>query len=164
MTESPFTESEACTKSAGVPESSKVHESAKVPESGEKSAALTFSASCEVEKVKAPRSQAEIIAECDPNVRPIVQALMDAGFDTTDSGDGAKTDMDCALDFPHVAGVFGDEDDDSLSIMEQHADDIAEAASAQAGAPWDCEVSWSTADRQWTWFAHPKDALPGEAK
>ncbi len=132
----PFKDSEACTKSAEVPESAEVHES------GEKSAA-------------------EIIAECDPNVRPIVQALMDAGFDPTDSGDGAKTDMDCALDFPHVAGVFLDqgEDHDCLSIMEQHADDIAEAASAQAGVPWDCEVSWSTADRQWTWFAHPAEGV-----
>lgn len=132
----PFNDSEACTKSEKVPESSKVHES------GEKSAA-------------------EIIAECDPGVRLIVKALFAEGFSPTDSGDGAKTDMDCALDFPHVAGVFLDqgEDRDCLSIMEQHADDIAEAASAQAGAPWDCEVSWSTADRQWTWFAHPAEAV-----
>ena len=139
---SPFTDSEACTKSA------------KVPESAEKSAALTFAASSEAVKVKAgPLSHAEILAGCDPGVRPIVEALLERGFDATDSGDGAKTDMECALDFPHVAGMaptFA-----FVADLEQHAADISDVASARSGAPWVCEVSRGTFDGKWTWFACP---------
>jgi len=129
---SPFTELKACTKSAGVPES------ARVPKSGEKSAPLTH---------------AEILAGCDPCVRPIVEALLERGFDATDSGDGAKTDMDCALDFPHVAGMaptFA-----FVADLEQHAADIADVASAISGVPWCCEVSRCTFDGKWTWLARP---------
>ncbi len=38
----------------------------------------------------------------DAGVAKLVEELRRAGFNTTDSGDGAKTGMECALDFPHV--------------------------------------------------------------
>ncbi len=44
--------------------------------------------------------------QIDPGIRDTVRLLRDAGFETTDSGDGvSKPDMVCALDFPHVAAV-----------------------------------------------------------
>jgi hypothetical protein len=38
----------------------------------------------------------------DEGVREVVAFLREKGFNTTDSGDGTKTDMDCALPYPHV--------------------------------------------------------------
>lgn len=44
------------------------------------------------------------LAALDPGIRETVRRLHDAGFRTTDSGDGvSKPDMACALAFPHVA-------------------------------------------------------------
>lgn len=40
----------------------------------------------------------------DPGIRDIVRQLNEAGFETTDSGDGySKPPLACVLPFPHVA-------------------------------------------------------------
>src|SRR5882672_6019684 len=38
----------------------------------------------------------------DTGIRATVRLLWDAGFVTTDSGDGTKEDMACAIGVPHV--------------------------------------------------------------
>lgn len=40
--------------------------------------------------------------DLDPGIRDTVRLLRTAGFETTDSGDGGKTDMECSIEFPHV--------------------------------------------------------------
>jgi hypothetical protein len=43
--------------------------------------------------------------ELDEGIRELVRLLREVGFDTTDSGDGKKTDMECAMPCPNVACV-----------------------------------------------------------
>lgn len=38
----------------------------------------------------------------DPGIRRVVTFLRKHGFHTTDSGDGTKVGMSCAVDYPHV--------------------------------------------------------------
>lgn len=40
--------------------------------------------------------------ELDSGIRDTVRFLRENGFNTTDSGDGTKTDMECAIKEPHV--------------------------------------------------------------
>lgn len=47
---------------------------------------------------------AKMYEDLDPGIREVVRTLRDAGFCTTDSGDGSKASwMEGALEFPHVA-------------------------------------------------------------
>ena len=49
--------------------------------------------------------------QVDPGIRDVVRTLRDAGFDTTDSGDGSKAaTMSCAVPWPMVAAVVDDVD------------------------------------------------------
>lgn len=48
-------------------------------------------------------NQLKILKACDPGIRGRVEALMSAGFDTCDSGDGvSKPLLEGVLRFPHV--------------------------------------------------------------
>jgi hypothetical protein len=40
--------------------------------------------------------------ELDDGIRPTVRSLWEQGFNPTDSGDGLKKGMECALPYPHV--------------------------------------------------------------
>lgn len=97
--------------------------------------------------------------EIDPGIRHVVKALNDAGYETTDSGDGTKVGMDCAMDFPHVAGawsamfaMFANRE-----ALEGAADYIARTATEIDGKPWKCDVGYDSLSKQWTWITYPLD-------
>ena len=45
----------------------------------------------------------ERFSPLNPNIEKVVQSLQDAGFSTTDSGDGATHDHECDRPYPYVA-------------------------------------------------------------
>lgn len=74
-------------------------------------------------------------SELDPGIRDVVRVMREAGFDTTDSGDGVskpKDDM-CVLEYPHVFAVT------EPARMVPEADRLA----ALLGPEWDVDVSYS---------------------
>lgn len=73
--------------------------------------------------------------ELDPGIRDVVRLLREAGFETTDSGDGVskpKDDM-CVLEYPHVFAMT------DPAHMVPEADRLA----ALLGPEWDVDVSYS---------------------
>ena len=78
--------------------------------------------------------------QLDPGIRETVRLLQNAGFDTTDSGDGVtKSHVDgCTMPFAHVAAVV---------TVEALISD-AERMQAVLGSGWHVEASYSTEDRQ----------------
>ena len=64
-------------------------------------------------------------AELDPGIRETVRLLRDAGFRTTDSGDGvSKVDMECAEPVPNVYMVV------DAPVMVAEADRLAKVLGA----------------------------------
>ncbi len=58
--------------------------------------------------MKDPTEEQWLIDACDPGIRQVVKMLREAGFETTDSGDGVSKPQDWyesgeALPYPHVA-------------------------------------------------------------
>ncbi len=105
---------------------------------------------------------AEEIALLDPGIRDVVVRLNNAGYVTTDSGDGVSKSDDafasgCALPFPHVMGTLPPPR--TIRALQNVARDIAEVC----GPNWVCEVSCSTEDPVpfWVFVARPK-AVPTE--
>lgn len=95
--------------------------------------------------------------EIDPGIRHVVKALNDAGHETSDSGDGSKASlMDCAIDFPHVAGWW-DVMFANREALENTAHAVALAASEADGKPWKCDVGYDSLSKQWTWITYPLD-------
>ena len=89
-----------------------------------------------------PRKENELEAidysELDPGIRDVVRAMRDAGFNTTDSGDGVskpKDDM-CALEYPHVFAVT----EPALMIAE------TDRLGALLGPEWHVEGQYSAND------------------
>ena len=80
----------------------------------------------------------------DSGVRDIVYALIDAGFRTTDSGDGSKVGwMEDALPFPHVVAMSSPE-----SMVED-----AHRMLSHLPDGWVVEATYSTEDGYCTLFA-----------
>lgn len=83
----------------------------------------------------------------DPGIRDDVKKLIDAGFITTDSGDGISKSADEypeALPFPHIA-------------MESPSTNLAwwaEEASKILGESWIVEGSYSTRGKKFILFAY----------
>lgn len=97
----------------------------------------------------------------DPGIAGIVKALNDCGFVTSDSGDGSrnglKADMECALDFPHVAGFFEAHAFAlSLEVIRSECQQIKCICEVEdpAGEPWTVEIACSTDEDVIAWFAH----------
>ena len=63
--------------------------------------------------------------EIDPGIRHVVKAINDAGYETSDSGDGTKVGMECAVDFPMVAGSLPSGVTGAVALIEAAADEIA---------------------------------------
>jgi hypothetical protein len=89
----------------------------------------------------------------DPGIRDIVRRLNEAGFETTDSGDGVSKPREmfeagCAIPFPHVVAVSRPE----TMIAD------AERAAAVLGEGWTVEASYSTHDKSTHLFARTLDA------
>jgi len=77
--------------------------------------------------------------ELDSGIRDIVRKLREAGFETTDSGDGSKYDtMGGALAYPHV---FIEVPDAGSIIDEAHR------AATLLGDDWEVEASYSTRNK-----------------
>lgn len=77
-------------------------------------------------------------AELDPGIRDTVRLLRQAGFQTTDSGDGVSKPADARVfDVPHVAMTCARED-----MFAQ-----AESAAALLGPSWRVEASYCPNDR-----------------
>lgn len=78
----------------------------------------------------------------DPGVRAHVRALNDAGFETTDSGDGSKSGwMEGAVEWPHVVCVV----EPGALVADAHR--CAEVlALPPFGAGWTVEASYSPHD------------------
>lgn len=79
--------------------------------------------------------------ELDPGIRDTVRLLRDAGFDTTDSGDGVSKPQDWydsgeAMPFPHVAAAAAPE----VLLREAHR------MQAVLGDGWTVEASFTTHD------------------
>ena len=93
-------------------------------------------------------SEMETIEGLDPGIADVVQRLREAGFETTDSGDGvSKPNMECAMPFPHVAArlrILGDCD---------WLADEAHRMRAVCGEGWEVQLSYSTSDGSWLLFA-----------
>lgn len=92
--------------------------------------------------------------ELDPGIREVVRALNDAGFDTSDSGDGVSKPADwyesgCAIPFPHVVMAT------SVASMVEDA----KRAAAVLGSGWTVEASYSTRDDHALLFARTLDPL-----
>jgi hypothetical protein len=78
----------------------------------------------------------------DAGIRPLVAFLRAAGFETTDSGDGSKADMACALPFPNVFAVV------PPAALVAEADRMAELL-REAGAllePGDLQATYDPID------------------
>lgn len=93
---------------------------------------------------------------CDPGIRALVLALNEAGIETSDSGDGTKADMECALSFPHVAGPLDMAPSRAVYEIAEAADHIAAICSAIQGHAWTCEAHFGAQDRRWTYIAFPE--------
>lgn len=93
--------------------------------------------------------------EMDPGIRDVVKALNEAGFETTDSGDGSKaaTDED-AFAFPHVAGAFRSGSHVHAIALEAAVDRIVEIIHDNDGRDWKCDASFGSDDHEWTWVAY----------
>lgn len=103
----------------------------------------------------------EALAETDAGIRGVVLALNEAGFETTDSGDGTKVGMDCAVDFPMVAGLLAPAYSSMhLVDFESNASLIARVCEQVTGEPWTCEISYSTKDTRWIFVAYPQNEKP----
>lgn len=79
-------------------------------------------------------------AQLDPGIRLTVKRLHEAGYVTTDSGDGGskpKEDYEtgCAMPFPHVV----------VSSTRARMCDDADAIAKLLGPPWVCEANYCTA-------------------
>lgn len=85
--------------------------------------------------------------ECDPGIRDIVRKVNEAGFTTTDSGDGVSKPADWyqpddhgiteAMPFPHVVATST-----PMSLVSD-----AERLAAVLGAGWTVEATYATHDR-----------------
>ena len=82
--------------------------------------------------------------ELDPGIRPHVRALNDAGFRTTDSGDGVSKigteGEECMLPFANVICPLENDDTwrDKAWAIKAVLDEIEEG--------WSVDVTWSTRD------------------
>jgi hypothetical protein len=97
----------------------------------------------------------------DPGIREAVQRLNEAGFHTSDSGDGVSKPADWylsgeAIPMPHVAGPL------HVMVSTLATELAASAASVVAvlGPEWTCEVTYSSADKVWMFFASTPLAAP----
>lgn len=68
--------------------------------------------------------------QLDPGIRRTVKTLRTWGFDTTDSGDGKKVGMECALPFPHVAMLSHP---DELALDAEYLRGLVDACLALRG-------------------------------
>lgn len=93
--------------------------------------------------------------EIDPGIRHVVKALNDAGYETSDSGDGTKVGMECAVDFAMVAGSLPLGVVGAVALIEGAADEIARVASNVDGKQWKCDASYDSDSREWVWVAYP---------
>jgi hypothetical protein len=77
-------------------------------------------------------------SELDPGIRDVVRVMREAGFDTTDSGDGVSKPKDgmCVLEYPHVFAMT------EPARMVSEADRLV----ALLGPEWDVDVSYSPRD------------------
>lgn len=80
--------------------------------------------------------------QLDPGIRMTVKRLRDAGYETTDSGDGGSKPAEWfetgeAMPFPHVVVA---------TTCERMCAD-ADAIAALLGSPWVCEASYFTAGK-----------------
>lgn len=91
---------------------------------------------------------AETAAALDPGIRQVVTLLREAGFETTDSGDGRSKPAEWyesgeAMSFPHVVAVV------SVDAMVAEAHRMA----CVLGRGWVVEATYSTAGRTAILFA-----------
>lgn len=82
---------------------------------------------------------------CDPGIRDLVARLRDAGYQTTDSGDGvSKPDVGRVLDIPHVFIRLGNDED--LGHRARCLMGKMESWGYRAADGWHVEATYSTAD------------------
>lgn len=101
------------------------------------------------------------IAALDPGIRAVVLRVREAGFITTDSGDGVSKPADWyysgdAIPFPHVVAATTPE------TMVEDAERLAEVL----GPGWNVEAQYQTSMRQAHLFArtlHPAERDEAEA-
>jgi hypothetical protein len=87
--------------------------------------------------------------DLDPGIRAEVEVLRNAGFRTTDSGDGVSKigKMECVLPFKHVVAMTSP---DSMVLD-------AEAARELLGEGWVVEATYSTEDKRCSLLCRPDD-------
>jgi hypothetical protein len=93
----------------------------------------------------------------DPGIRDTVKLLNDAGFVTTDSGDGVSKPADWyesgdALPYPHVACAV------SRAAMLDEADRLQQVL----GRTWRVEASYAPIDASYLLFAYQSGRSHGE--
>ncbi len=84
--------------------------------------------------------------ELDPGIREDVRRVREAGFETTDSGDGvSKADAD-ALPYAHIACLYKPR---LWMTLGWACEDLKKVL----GEGWEVQGSYSTADRSYILFA-----------
>lgn len=79
----------------------------------------------------------------DAGIVDKVRLMVQNGFNTTDSGDGKKVDMECSLPFPHIFAIGNPNSmvEDCEKLQELFPDAIIEA-SWSVGGPLVLMVMW----------------------